>query len=88
MYKEEEFKLAGRRCFYRNIGSSKWLNGKVLFTGSEGFNVGQISHGRPVFVIEDEQSGDIQSVPVNDVRFKNPLNESTVSGTSKQVGDE
>ena len=72
MYKEEEFKLAGRHCFYREAGSSKWLNGKVLFTGTEGFKVGDLSQGLPVFVIEDEQSGDIQSVPVNDVRFKNP----------------
>ena len=72
MYKEEEFKLAGRRCFYREAGNSKWQNGKVLFTGSEGFKVGDLSLERPVFVIEDEKSGDIQSVPVNDVRFKNP----------------
>ena len=71
MYKEE-FKLAGRRCLYRKEGNSKWLNGKVLFTGSEDFKVGDLSLERPVFVIEDEQSGDIQSVPVNDVRFKNP----------------
>lgn len=83
MYKEEEFKLAGRRCFYREDDKSKWLNGKVLFTGSEDFNIGDLRQERPVFVIEDEQSGDIQSVPVNDVRFKNPLNESTVSGASK-----
>ena len=72
MYKEEEFKLAGRRCFYRKEGSSKWSNGKVLFTGSKGFKVGDLIHERPVFVIEDEKSGDIQSVPVNDVRFENP----------------
>ena len=83
MYKEEEFKLAGRRCFYRKDSSSKWLNGKVLFTGTEGFKIDDLSHASPVFVVEDNQSGDIQSVQVNDVRFKNPLNESTVSGASK-----
>ena len=73
MYKEEEFKLAGRRCFYKkDHDDPEWSNGIVLFTGSEGFKVGDLSLERPVFVIEDEKSGDIQTVPVNYVRFKNP----------------